>query len=483
LGHCCPIAITKENKISVKDKGPIYVLVIEDNQGDFLLIKDYLEEQLPEVCIHHAKKFAEAVSILDNHNIALDVILLDLTLPDHTGEALIKDVVNKREQTPVIVLTGYADLDFSIRSLTLKISDYLLKDDINAASLYKSIKFNIERKKTNLMLEESEKRYSNLFQLSPQPMWIFDLQNYSFLQVNKAAIDQYQFTESEFLNMKLADILAEPIDEDNFLSKANEISLNEDIYKGRFRHKKKNNEVIDVDIYSSLITIKETKYESVIAIDVTEKIKLEHKITKAIITTQEDERYEIGTELHDNVCQILASSQLSLEMLRDNLPPESVQWFNKSKQFINLALEEIRNISHRLAPSFFDETTIEDTFQELLDNFNNEKKFSINLNIDFGKVKKKLNSDMQLHLYRILQEQMRNIVKYAHATQIHVSMIFEPENLTFIIEDDGVGFDYQLVRRGIGMANIRRRAELFSGSMEIISKPNEGCKLVVQIPI
>jgi signal transduction histidine kinase len=169
-------------------------------------------------------------------------------------------------------------------------------------------------------------------------------------------------------------------------------------------------------------------------------------------------------------------------MLRDNLPPESVQWFDKSKQFINLALEEIRNISHRLAPSFFDETTIEDTFKELLDNFNTEKKYNIHLDIDFGKVKKKLSSEIQLNLYRILQEQMRNIVKYAHASHINVALIIEPNKLVFLIEDDGVGFDYQLAKRGIGLANIRRRAELFSGSMEIISKVNEGCKLVVQIP-
>ena len=146
-------------------------------------------------------------------------------------------------------------------------------------------------------------------------------------------------------------------------------------------------------------------------------------------------------------------------------------------------MEEIRNISHRLAPTFFDATTIEDTFHELIDNFNTEKKFTANIDIDFGKLKNKLSSEMQLNLYRILQEQMRNIVKYAHASKVNVSIIIENKKLTFIIEDNGVGFDYQLAKRGIGLANIRRRTELFSGIMEIISKPNEGCKLILQIPV
>jgi PAS domain S-box-containing protein len=465
------------------EKEPITVLVIEDNQGDFFLIKEYLEEKIIDVTILHARRYAEAAVILNDPSVLLDVILLDLTLPDKTGELLIKEVIDLKPHVPVIILTGFADLDFSIRSLSLKVSDYLLKDDINATTLLKSIKFNIERKKTSLQLEESEKRYSNLFQLSPQPMWIFDIENYHFLQVNNAAIAHYQYAEAEFLNMKLFDIVVDEYSISEKLSRAKVISFSDNIYKGRFRHRKKNNEIIVVDIYSSLITMNDKKYESVISIDITEKIIYEHKITKAIINTQEEERFEIGTELHDNVCQILASSQLSLEMLKDKIDPNALYWLNKSKEFVNLALEEIRNISHRLAPSFFGETTIEDTFIELLNNFNADNRYSLKMNIDFAKVNKKLSSDIQLNLYRILQEQMRNIVKYANASKIKISLQFEIDKLIFTIEDNGIGFNYLSVKKGIGLANISRRAELFSGTMEIDSSPNQGCKMIIQIPI
>jgi PAS domain S-box-containing protein len=269
----------------MNEKEHIKILIIEDNMGDFLLIKDYLEENLDDLKLVHAKRFSEAINFLDDQSVLFDLVLLDLTLPDKTGEELIVEIVEKCPQIPVIVLTGFSDLDFSVKSLSFKISDYLLKDDINAGSLFKSIKFNIERKKTNLKLEESEKRYSNLFQLSPQPMWILDIKTYSFLQVNKAAIDHYQYSENEFLNMSLFNIVIDDFSADENLKKTNEISQTANIYKGRFRHKKKNNEIIDVDVYSSLISINEVDYESVIAIDVTEKIKLEYKITKAIIST------------------------------------------------------------------------------------------------------------------------------------------------------------------------------------------------------
>ncbi len=467
----------------MKESKKLQILVIEDNMGDFLLIKDYLEEQMlmPEVI--HAKKYNEAIPLLSNHDISFDVILLDLTLPDKTGEELIREVIAFRPDVPVIILTGYADLDFSVRSLSLKVSDYLLKDDINSTSLYKSIMYNIERKKTNLQLEESEKRYSNLFQLSPQPMWIMDIQNFQFVQVNHAALAHYGYHEDEFLRLTIKDLINEELSPEELMQKLNWVINSNKIYKGRFQHLKKSGEQIEVDIYSTLITINDRQYESAIAIDVTEKIRMEHRITKAIIKTQEDERFEIGTELHDNVCQILASSLLSLDMLKDKLPPESIQWHLKSKQFINLALEEIRNISHRLAPSFFDYTTIEDTFKELVDNFNIEKKLEVSFNFDLSSVIEKLNSDLQLNLYRILQEQLRNISKYAQAQHIKVDISADQQNLVLCIHDDGVGFDYDLVKKGIGLANIKRRAELFGGIMEIESSPGKGCLLCVTIPL
>jgi len=367
--------------------------------------------------------------------------------------------------------------------LSLKASDYLVKDDISPISLFKSIKYNIERKKTNLLLEESEKKYSNLFQLSPQPMWIFDTENFNFIQVNKAATDHYGYSEEEFLAMNLTDIVAFDRKEEDIIKKAREISSNNNISKGRYAHRKKSGEEILVEIYGSKIQINDKDFESVIAIDVTEKVRMEHKITKAIIKTQEDERYEIGSELHDNVCQILASSQLSLDMLKDNLPPNAEQWFNKSKQFINLALEEIRNISHKLAPAFFDYTTIEDTFQELLNNINVNNKYAIELSIQESLINQKIPSDLQLNLYRILQEQLRNITKYANASTIIVELREDQHQLIFTITDDGIGFDYDEVKKGIGLSNIKRRAELFLGNMAIESAPGMGCKMLITLPL
>jgi PAS domain S-box-containing protein len=466
-----------------KDKKKYEILVIEDNPGDFILIEDYLREQVVSPQITHVQKFSEAKSLLNSYKTNYDVILLDLSLPDKSGETLITEIKSLCSGCPVIVLTGYEDIEFSIKSLSLGVADYLVKDDINASSLYKSIIYNIERKKTNIKLEESEKRYSNLFHLSPQPMWVYEPETLRFVQVNKAAMEHYGYSEEEFFNMTIMDIMLEE-DVMKVKESLKKDKKKETNFDGRFRHYRKSKETIEVEIFSNPIMINDKVYCSVIAIDVTEKVLFEHNLTRAIIKTQEDERYEIGGELHDNICQILATSQMNLEMMKESLVPSVVQRFDQCKKYMILAAEEIRNLSHRLAPAFFDDTTLHDTFMTLLNTFNVGNRYKISLHFDAAVQEYPLNRDILLNLYRILQEQLRNISKYANATKLKVKVLIHNNNkLEMRVSDNGVGFDIKKIKGGIGLANIKRRAELFSGTIEIDSSPGNGCKIAIKIPL
>ena len=180
------------------DRRKYKILVVEDNPGDFALVEEFLIEQIGIGILTHAKTFKEAKNILSSGCSEFDVVLLDLSLPDKTGTPLIKEIVASCPNTPVIVLTGYSDFDFGVNSLSLGISDYLLKEELTAISLYKSILYSTERKKVVSALEESEKKYSELFHMSPQPMWVFDLETLYFLNVNNAAIKHYGYSHEEF---------------------------------------------------------------------------------------------------------------------------------------------------------------------------------------------------------------------------------------------------------------------------------------------
>ena len=140
------------------------VLLIEDNEGDFLLVQTYLLEGIPEAIITHVEFLAEGLKALENT--FFDVILLDLSLPDSKGENSITQLKLLKQQPPIIVLTGSSDKQIGINSLRLGVQDYLVKDEINETILHKSISYSIERKNNQQQLEQSEKRFRALIENS-----------------------------------------------------------------------------------------------------------------------------------------------------------------------------------------------------------------------------------------------------------------------------------------------------------------------------
>ncbi len=383
----------------IKDKKPYTILVIEDNIGDFTIVEELLLEQILIPNITRSVSYKETEHIIANNNTKFDVVLLDLSLPDKSGEDLVNAITKLITNCPIVILTGFTDIDFSIKSISLGIADYLLKDDLTATMLYKSIIYTLQRKKAISELKESENRYSNLFNASPQPKWVYDIDTLRFIQVNNAAIKQYGYTDTEFLNMTILDI--RPSDEiekviEVFEDKSRHIT---GVFKGNFTHQKKSGELIDVEISSTPLIINNKQYISVIANDVTEKNRYEHKITKAIIQTQENERYEVGTELHDNVCQILATSKIRFKMLEKLLPESELPKLMDGIKYMDLAFKELRNLSHRLAPSFLSDTSLADACKTLFSSLNIEHECTLVLHIDDDFIALKTSINLVENLY------------------------------------------------------------------------------------
>jgi PAS domain S-box-containing protein len=256
-----------------KDKNPYKILVIEDNPGDFMLIEDFLDEQMQAPEIIQAKNFKEGRYLLVEEKLVVHVILLDLSLPDKSGENLIMEIIAISSGIPIIVLTGYPDISFSVKSLSLGVSDYLLKDDLSSSTLYKSILYSLERKKKSAELEDSEKRYSDLFQLSPQPMMVYDFETLKFLNVNEAAIKHYGYSLEEFLCLTIRDI--RPMEDVGELNDALHIMKTnpESHYSGISKHRKKNGEIIQAEIQSNPIFINGRSARVVLINDITERLR------------------------------------------------------------------------------------------------------------------------------------------------------------------------------------------------------------------
>ena len=230
----------------------IEILVIEDNLGDYLLVEDYLIEKFSTPKITHCKSFTASAK-LAAEQATFSVILLDLVLPDFQKEKLVEKVQGIFKDTPIVVLTGYTDVNLA-RSLIAKgVSDFLIKDEINPELLYRTIVYAIERENFVIGLEHSKNTYQNLFNFSPQPMWLYDNDSLAFLDVNEATIDKYGYSKDEFLKMTLKDI--RPKSENELLDKSltDRAVVKKSFYAGIFEHLLKSGEIVNVEIHSRFI--------------------------------------------------------------------------------------------------------------------------------------------------------------------------------------------------------------------------------------
>jgi PAS domain S-box-containing protein len=254
----------------------INILVIEDNPGDYFLVKEYLEESFPTATIFSADTLNKGIDVLEQTQI--DVVLLDLTLPDGMGISSFHAIHKKTQQVPIIILTGLGDRDIALESLKVGAQDYIVKDDCNAMVLEKSIQYGIERSKIFEHLRKSEEQYKYLFLNNPLPMCAFNKNTNAFLMANDAAIRHFGYTEEEFLGMRIDDLIAE---DDDCKKQYLENLLNGTNDARDVKQQKKNGTLIDIEMHTHDIVI-EGKYAMLAVMhDVTERNKAKEQLRES----------------------------------------------------------------------------------------------------------------------------------------------------------------------------------------------------------
>jgi signal transduction histidine kinase len=203
---------------------------------------------------------------------------------------------------------------------------------------------------------------------------------------------------------------------------------------------------------------------------------IEQTVAKAI----EGERVRLGHELHDNINQMLAVILVYLSLLH---PADSDEKSlrDKAEHILQMAIEEIRSLSHRLVK----DSPLREGFiaaaTGLVAEFRDARLFNITFTCGSREVES-MDQSKKLALYRILQEQLNNIVKYSHAKNVHICLDSDEKGVRLTIEDDGVGFNKLTVQKGIGLTGIYKKAELCNGSVELLTSPGHGCVLKVTAP-
>jgi PAS domain S-box-containing protein len=208
-----------------------------------------------------------------------------------------------------------------------------------------------------------------------------------------------------------------------------------------------------------------------------DKEKFQNDISEAVIAAQEKERSIISQELHDNVSQLLSTAKLYLEYIQKH-EGNSNPMLIDAMEIIDMSIREIREISHALSYSILKNDSLQDSLNFLIGQVNRANKTNITLEI-IDVNDSFLSCGFKLAIYRIVQEQINNILKHSEAANAIVRLHQKGGKLQLEINDNGIGFDSSLHARGVGFKNIRSRADSYGGKVDLKTSAGNGCNLTI----
>lgn len=350
-----------------------------------------------------------------------------------------------------------------------------------------------EKKQAEEAILASEARYRSLFFNNPMSIYIWDIDTLEVLEVNDTAQKEYGYSRDEFLAKNMKD-LRKKENIEKFLLFVEELKKtgHDMVMQGVWKHLRKDGEEMTMEIYSQKIFFKERNAVLALANNIDEKIRLESKleeereakqkeITEAVIRVQEKERYEISRELHDNVNQQLTVAMMYIATAEKGTN-NAEALLKQSSSFIYNAIEEIRKLSKALVTPLIKDFGLCKAIEGLLEDI---QLANNSIHFDFFSenfYEEDIHYEFKLSIYRIVQEQMNNILKHAKAKEVVIEL-YRDEVIRLSVNDNGVGFDTKKKRKGIGIHNIQTRVGLYDGQINIHSEPGKGCQLRIEFPI
>ncbi|MDE0534933.1 tetratricopeptide repeat-containing sensor histidine kinase [Tenacibaculum sp. L6] len=202
----------------------------------------------------------------------------------------------------------------------------------------------------------------------------------------------------------------------------------------------------------------------------------ELKLVKASLEGQNNERQRIARELHDSIGGNLATIKLQLS---NDIKPEKENLIQQVDDTYN----QVRELSHNLMPKKFKDSAFTSIVSEYIDNVKNLSNEEITLQIHPKEEIDKIEENLKVELYKIIQELLTNALKHAKAAQIDIQLSVFNNSVKLLFEDDGVGFDQEKVKYGLGFQNLKDRLKIIKGEMFINAFPDRGTVIDIDVPL
>ncbi len=471
---------------------PLTIVIIEDEEAHFSLMKRAIANEFPHASVYHFKEANLCLEQLDS--IIPTIIITDYLLPGMNGIEFLEALSQKNKDIPVIMITGQGDENVAVRAMKLGAVDYLVKSGDFFTLLPTVIEKVVRKNRLEQSLLKSEKRFQDMaentsdwiWEMNSQGKYIYsnpvvkDIIGYSYDEViGRYFYDFFSSENKELLKVRIFELMAKLKPIESF----DNIMLRKD--------------GVEVIMETSGIPCLDKRgnifcYRG-ISRDISERKRNESRIqqlSQQLLKAQETERQMISCELHDRVAQDLSASKIECDMLFKKEPaldtPAKAKLLEISKR-LQGSINAIRDLSYDLQPPTLAEMGLLKALEIYCEEFSSQ----FGRKVDFqsaGLNLCKLDADSEIHLYRLVQEGLNNIRKHADSEKAVVRLLGVFPNIILRIEDTGKGFDVKARElalgneKRMGLRSMKERVNMLGGQMTIQSNPMQGTKIYIKIP-
>lgn len=438
------------------------ILIVEDELSFAQLVQHQLEMlgiDIQNVFI--VSSLSEANSFRDE--IDPDLVLLDLTILDSSGLATYDAIYKMYFNASIIILSGLDDKELAIQLVSKGAQDYLQKSDVNAELLGRTIRFAMLRRTVRLELAKSKKRYRDVFNNSPMPMLRLLGETMEITMANPAALALYEITAAEILGKSIYSF-------NYFNDQRIEIDSNSSTLKKYLKQKTLNGAEIINEIVINKLEQEEGGYIALV-IDRTEELKFEKQKFAVISQAEEREKKKIARELHDGLGQQLTLVNLLFQNISPTKEQETAHL--AVSNLLKESIRELREISYNLNPPELESGFLH-AIHRFANRINSTGLIDFKIEIQKGIVEETLDHIDRINVYRIIQELVNNTLKHAKATQIYFLMEKNKNQVSILLKDNGVGFEFDKAQAGMGIQNIQYRMKMLNIESEYTAILGQG---------
>ncbi|MFX1764985.1 PAS domain-containing protein [Paraburkholderia sp. A3BS-1L] len=474
------------------------VLLVEDSPTDALLVREALAD-VPEFApvLVHAEQLSAALAHL--RATPFDVVLLDLGLPDSQGLDTFHTLHRQKPETPVLVLTGLADMSAGLLAIQDGAQDYLLKREIQPMLLSRAIRYAIERQRVSTVLAASEERFQLAVSGAAAGLWDWDPRS-NAVYFSPHFCEILGYAEHELpRDIRVHRYAIHPDDIERVSSTLEAHLAHQGAYSVEYRVRTKSGDLRWILSRGQALWNSAGEPYRMVGwiVDVTDRRRAEEalrdsreelkRLSANIQRVREEEKARIARELHDDLGQQLTALKLETGLLENRLrraePGTDHAEIGRLNAMIDQIVASVRRIASDLRPRMLDDLGLIPAVDWLIEEFSTRYGIEVIANIDADAIA--FNRDSATAVFRMIQEALTNIARHANATEVRVEILRGATDCNVSIADNGRGAANE-VRPGLksfGLLGMRERAERLGGKLAIETAPGRGFAVKITMPL